>query len=232
MESSKGNSDSSEEQTENDDIKNPNDLFELLERLSTSRLDDQRCALPLLLQQLTKTVLFLADGQIANYEVHQNESTVHHHLATRDLAYVNEYSFFITFPLIGGVFLMTTGSKRISLYILFKLGRPCCAASVSEIGKPYYKLTGTAAGSRDRQNRPIEFMHHCRCVTWLPPLSPSFSHRLASVALENSDWFSLIHAPSLYLPSLCCSTCVLWALENHLATLSWPSHPAMQEIRG
>ncbi|XP_055949538.1 rap1 GTPase-activating protein 1-like isoform X3 [Argiope bruennichi] len=50
MESSKGNSDSSEEQTENDDIKNPNDLFELLERLSTSRLDDQRCALPLLLQ--------------------------------------------------------------------------------------------------------------------------------------------------------------------------------------
>ncbi|GFU20600.1 rap1 GTPase-activating protein 1 [Nephila pilipes] len=50
MESSKGNSDSSEEQPENDDIKNPNDLFELLERLSTSRLDDQRCALPLLLQ--------------------------------------------------------------------------------------------------------------------------------------------------------------------------------------
>nr|XP_042895424.1 rap1 GTPase-activating protein 1 isoform X2 [Parasteatoda tepidariorum] len=50
MESCKTGSESSEEPTENDDIKNPNDLFELLERLSTSRLDDQRCALPTLLQ--------------------------------------------------------------------------------------------------------------------------------------------------------------------------------------
>ncbi|XP_035208746.1 rap1 GTPase-activating protein 1-like isoform X1 [Stegodyphus dumicola] len=50
METSKDNSESSEDQTENDDKKNPNDLFELLEKLTTNRLDDQRCALPLLLQ--------------------------------------------------------------------------------------------------------------------------------------------------------------------------------------
>lgn len=50
MESSKGNSESNDDQAENDDKKNTNDLFELLEKLSASRLDDQRCALPLLLQ--------------------------------------------------------------------------------------------------------------------------------------------------------------------------------------
>ncbi|KAG8187108.1 hypothetical protein JTE90_004854 [Oedothorax gibbosus] len=50
MESSKISLESSEELPENEDIKNPNDLFELLERLSSGRLDDQRCALPLLLQ--------------------------------------------------------------------------------------------------------------------------------------------------------------------------------------